>query len=268
MRSDAPAIRFDHVTCSFRSPSGAPWVAIDGVSCDVAPGSFVAVVGASGCGKSTLLNLAAGLLTPTRGSIQIFGEALAGLNRRAGYLAQHDTLLPWKDVLENVTLGLTFRGMARAEAVERGRTWLSRVGLDAHAARFPYQLSGGMRKRLALAQHLILEPAILLLDEPFSALDVHTRQRMGEELLSLWAGTRTTMLLVTHDLDEAISLADRVVVMTADPGGRIRGEYDVSLSRPRHVLDLRTDAAFGELYRAIWSALRDEVRRTEAALPR
>jgi NitT/TauT family transport system ATP-binding protein len=263
-RLDVPALRFDHVGHTFRLQGGQTWTAIEGVTFDVPRGRFLAVVGPSGCGKSTLLNVAAGLIAPTTGRIEALGQPVTGFNRHAGYITQHDALLPWKTALENVTLGPLFRGLSRGEAEGRARHWLARVGLTHHADRFPHHLSGGMRKRLALAQHLVLEAPILLLDEPFAALDAHLRQAMGDELLSLWTGTGMTVLLVTHDLDEAIALADEVVVMKAGPASRVCARYDVPLPRPRRVFDLRMDAAFNELYRNIWTTLGAEVRRTFA----
>jgi NitT/TauT family transport system ATP-binding protein len=260
--ADVPALRFVDVARSFALARGSRWVAIAQVSFEVPRGRFVAIVGPSGCGKSTLLNLAAGLLTPSAGCVEALGERLAGPNRRAGYLTQHDALLPWKTALENVALGLRFRGHSRADADARALDWLERVGLGDHASRFPHHLSGGMRKRLGLAQHLTLEPELLLLDEPFAALDVHLRQSMGEELLRLWTGTGTTVLLVTHDLDEAIALADEVLVMTAAPRSHICARHAITLPRPRRVFELRTDAEFHALYHRIWSTLGDQVRRS------
>ena len=254
-------LRFDAVTCSFALEGGQRWTAIANVSFAVPRGRFVAVVGPSGCGKSTLLNVAAGLLVPTAGQVDVLGAPVAYPNHLAGYITQHDALLPWKTALENVTLGPWFRGASRGDAERRARQWLERVGLAGQANRFPHHLSGGMRKRLALAQHLALEPPILLLDEPFAALDAHLRQAMGDELLRLWTGTGMTVLLVTHDLDEAIALADEVIVMTAGPSSGVRARYEVPLPRPRRVFDLRLDPAFHELYRTIWTTLGAEVRR-------
>jgi NitT/TauT family transport system ATP-binding protein len=249
-----PALRFVGVRRTFAPAADAAWTAIDEVTFDVPRGGFVAIVGPSGCGKSTLLNIAAGLLAPSAGRVEALG--------RPGYITQHDALLPWKTALENVSLGLIFRGVPAAEAHERAQAWLARVGLASHGDRFPHHLSGGMRKRLALAQHLVLEPSILLLDEPFAALDAHLRQAMGDELLTLWTGTGMTVLLVTHDLDEAIALADEVIVLSAGPSSRICARHPVTLPRPRRVFDLRLDPAFSDLYRTIWTTLGAEVRRT------
>jgi NitT/TauT family transport system ATP-binding protein len=256
-----PALRFDGVSREFLLPGGARSAAVADISFEVPHGHFTAIVGPSGCGKSTLLNVAAGLLAPTRGHVEALGSPVTGPNLHTGYLTQHDALLPWKTACENVALGPMFRGVAPAEAKADARRWLDRVGLAGSADRFPHHLSGGMRKRLALAQQLVLEPPILLLDEPFAALDPHMRQAMGDLLLTLWTGSGMTVLLVTHDLDEALALADEVLVMTAPPRGQICARYPVTLPRPRRVFDLRLEPAFHDLYSRIWTTLGAEVRR-------
>jgi NitT/TauT family transport system ATP-binding protein len=252
------ALRFDNVTQRF----GA-YTAIEGINLEAPTGAFVSVVGPSGCGKSTLLNLAAGLTQPADGFVSVFGERLSGINRKASYMFQHDALLPWKTAIGNIELGLRFRGVEARQAVERSREWAARVGLEGFAESYPAQLSGGMRKRVAMAQSWIVDPDILLMDEPFSALDVHTRLRMEAELLTLWASpsqkTKKTILFVTHDLEEAIALADEVLVLSSGPASRIVNRYTVDLPRPRDLIDIRTDARFHELYRRIWSELREEV---------
>jgi NitT/TauT family transport system ATP-binding protein len=246
------AIRLEGVSKQFGG-----YTAIQNVDLDVSAGAFVSVVGPSGCGKSTLLNLAAGLIQPSAGSVSIFGEPLAGLNRRAGYMFQQDALLPWKTVAGNVALGLRFRGAPDAES--QARDWIARVGLQNFAAAYPSQLSGGMRKRVAMAQSWIVNPDILLMDEPFSALDVHTRLRMESELLALWTTSPKAVLFVTHDLEEALALADEVVVLSAGPSSRVVNRYAVDLPRPRDLIDIRTEPRFAELYRQIWADLREEV---------
>ncbi|MFI5245352.1 MAG: ABC transporter ATP-binding protein [Gemmatimonadales bacterium] len=254
-----PALEFVRVSRSFALPGGRGYRALDDISLAVSPGAFLAIVGPSGCGKSTLLNIAAGLLAPTSGSVRVQGTALAGLNSHATYMFQQDALLPWKDVRENVALGLTFAGVRRAEAHARADAWLARIGLSGFARHFPAQLSGGMRKRVAMAQNWIIDRGLLLMDEPFSALDIHTRQRMEGELLALWGESRKTVVFVTHDLEEAIALADEVVVLSAGPASRVVSRHRVTLDRPRDLLDLRTDQAFIDLYRSIWADLRQEV---------
>jgi NitT/TauT family transport system ATP-binding protein len=256
------AIHLERVTKAFTTPGRSRYTAIQGVTLDVSDGVFLSVVGPSGCGKSTLLNLAAGLTSPSAGAVQIYGKSLSGLNRRASYMFQQDALLPWKTVLDNVTLGLSFRGKGRLTSRELGREWISRVGLDGFADCYPHQLSGGMRKRVAMAQSWIVDPDMLLMDEPFSALDIHTRLKMEAELLQLWSDSRKTVLFVTHDLEEAIALSDEVAVLSAGPGSRLVNRYEVNLPRPRDLIDIRTQPEFIDLYRHIWADLRQEVLKS------
>ena len=256
------SLRLEGVTCTFPERGGnAGYTAVEGVNLDIMEGEFVSVVGPTGCGKSTLLNVAAGLLAPTQGSVSVFGEKLRGINSRAGYLFQNEALMPWRTALQNVTAGLEFRGVGVQEARGRATDWLKRVGLAAHGHKYPHELSGGMRKRVALAQTLILDPKILLMDEPFSALDVQTRSLMENELLNLWAQDRKSVMFVTHDLEEAISLSDRVVVMSAGPASRLIGEFAIDLPRPRDVAEIRLTPRFVEIHKLIWTALRDEVQK-------
>jgi len=245
--------------------------AIEEISLSVPAGAFVAIVGPSGCGKSTLLNVAAGLLPPSSGTVRAAGEPLAGLNRHATYMFQQDALLPWKTVRDNVALGLTLGGATRGDAQAKADAWIARVGLARFASHYPAQLSGGMRKRVAMAQNWILDRGIVLMDEPFSALDVHTRQRMELELLALWDARsadgadapRKTIVFVTHDLEEAIALADDVVILSAGPAARVVAQHHVALPRPRDLLELRTQASFVDLYRGVWAVLREEVIKSQ-----
>ncbi len=255
------ALALERITCTFvaRDDPAQRYTAVRDATIHVAPGEFVSVVGPTGCGKSTLLNVAAGLLEPSAGSVRVFGETLAGINRRAGYLFQADALMPWRDALANVTAGLEFRGVPRGEAVAKGEDWLRRVGLGGFGDRYPHQLSGGMRKRVSLAQTLILNPQILLMDEPFAALDIQTRQLMENELLDLWSADRKSVVFITHDLEEAIALADRVVVLAAGPETRPIGEFAIDLPRPRDVAEIRLTPEFLELHTKIWHAMREEV---------
>jgi len=255
-QTSPPAVALSGVTQKFGS-----YTAVQAVDLEVGPGEFVAVVGPTGCGKSTLLNIIAGLRPPAAGEVSVFGEPLRGLNRRAGYLFQQDALLPWKTALDNAALGLTFAGVPRAEAHRRASEWLAKVGLAGFGDRYPHQLSGGMRKRVALAQVLIMDPKILLMDEPFSALDVQTRQLMENELLRLWEEDQKSVLFITHDLEEAIALADRVVVMSAGPASHPIGNFKIGLSRPRDVTEIRLTEEFLEIHREIWNLLREEVMR-------
>ena len=204
----------------------------------------------------------AGLLPPSSGLVDIFGEPLTALNRRASYMFQQDALLPWKTVLGNIQLGLTFRGQTGSDAAGEAKAWIERVGLQGFGDRYPHQLSGGMRKRVAMAQCWIVKPDLVLMDEPFAALDVHTRLRMEGEILGLWAGSGETVIFVTHDLEEAIALSDEVILLPAGPGSRLVGRYPVDLARPRNLIDIRMEPRFNELFRAIWSDLREEVLRS------
>ncbi len=256
-----PALLLDHITCAFasRERAGERYTAVKDTTITVAAGEFVSVVGPTGCGKSTLLNVAAGLLQPSSGDVVVLGEALAGINRRAGYMFQAESLMPWRSALDNVLAGLQFAGVDRAEAERRARDWLDRVGLTGFETRYPHELSGGMRKRVALAQMLILDPQLLLMDEPFSALDVQTRQLMENELLELWSANRKSVLFITHDLEEAIALSDRVIVLSAGPATRPIGEFAIDLPRPRDVNEIRLTPRFVELHTRIWHAMKDEV---------
>jgi NitT/TauT family transport system ATP-binding protein len=255
------AVALDDATVAFRLGDGRLYTAVEKATLHVADGEFVAIVGPTGCGKSTLLNVAAGLLKPASGSARIFDVPLSGLNREAGYLFQADALFPWKTALDNVAIGLEVAGAPRGLALERAQGWLTSVGLGAFGNRYPHMLSGGQRKRIALAQVLIRDPKILLMDEPFGPLDAQTRQIMGNLLLDLWSADRKAVLFVTHDLEEAIALADRVVIMSAGPSARIIGDWRVGLARPRDITEVRLDKEFHALHREIWSVLKTEVMK-------
>jgi len=266
----APVLALDRVGVEWpgATPGAPAYVAVEDVSLSVARGEFVSVVGPTGCGKSTLLNVAAGLLAPTSGAVLVGGERLSGLNRRAGYLFQADALMPWRNARENVEAGLIFAGAERDEARERAGQWLRRVGLSGFGDRYPHELSGGMRKRVGLAQVLILQPEILLMDEPFAALDAQMRQLMENELLDLWSAERRSVVFITHDLEEAIALSDRVVLLSAGPGTRPIGEFAIDLPRPRDVAEIRLTPRFLELHGRIWGALRSEVLKAYAVSQR
>jgi NitT/TauT family transport system ATP-binding protein len=260
-RVRASAVSLGAVTISFRLADGGSYTAVERASLDVADGEFVSIVGPTGCGKSTLLNVAAGLIAPSAGAATIFGAPLAGLNRQAGYLFQAEALFPWKTALENVAIGLETAGTPKAEARERAQAWLTRVGLSGFGDRYPHMLSGGQRKRVGLVQVLIRDPKILLMDEPFGPLDAQTRQIMGNLLLDLWSADRKAVMFVTHDLEEAIALSDRVVIMSAGPAARIIGDWTVPLARPRDTAEVKLDRAFHDLHREIWNVLKDEVMK-------
>src|SRR5580692_3793429 len=253
------AVVLDDATVAFRLADARFYTAVEKARLTVADGEFVAIVGPTGCGKSTLLNVAAGLLRPVSGTVKIFGQPLTGLNRNAGYLFQADALFPWKTAIDNVAIGLEIMGAPRQQALERAQGWLASVGLGAFGNRYPHMLSGGQRKRVGLAQVLIRDPKILLMDEPFGPLDAQTRQIMGNLLLDLWNADRKAVLFVTHDLEEAIALADRVVIMSAGPSARIIGDWRVPLPRPRDISEVRMEKEFHALHREIWSVLKAEV---------
>jgi NitT/TauT family transport system ATP-binding protein len=257
----ATAVAFHGVSVSFAIPSGV-YPAVARTNLTVGAREFVGIVGPTGCGKSTLLNVAAGLLAPATGETLVFGQPLTDLNRHAGYLFQQDAVMPWKTARDNVAIALEVAGTPRVEAVERAQDWLRRVGLSAFADRYPHQLSGGQRKRVGLAQVLIRDPKILLMDEPFGPLDAQTRQIMGNLLLDLWAGDRKAVLFVTHDLEEAIALSDRVIIMSAGPEARVIGDHAIDLGRPRDATEVRLLPRFHELHKAIWGQLRGEVMKT------
>ncbi|NUR58463.1 MAG: ABC transporter ATP-binding protein [Catenulispora sp.] len=258
------AIEIKDVSKRFLTPGGEVFTAIRDVTFTVEPGQFCAVVGPTGCGKSTTLSLVSGLDRPSEGTVAVGGRPVAGITDGVGFMFQADALLPWKTVLQNVALGLIFRRVPKKEALERARDWIRRVGLAGFEDRYPHQLSGGMRKRVAMAAAWITEPRVLLMDEPFGALDVQTKAIMSNELIQLWEASRPSVLFITHDLEEAIALADRVVVMTSSPGG-VKQVFDIDIPRPRgSVQEIRFGSRFLELHHEIWATLREEVEQAYA----
>lgn len=250
-------VSIDAVTMSF----GA-YTAVEDVNLTVADGEFLAIVGPTGCGKSTVLNAIAGLLKPASGSVSIDGNEVKGAQNDIGYLFQQDALLPWKTAIENVELGLMFRRVGLEERREKSMNWLAKVGLRGFEHRYPHQLSGGQRKRVQMAQALITGPKVILMDEPFSALDIHTRHLMQNELLRLWQEERRAVVMITHDLEEAIALGDRVAILAAGPRSRVIESFPVDLDRPRDVAEIKLDPRFMDLYRNIWASLRGEVEKS------
>jgi len=257
----AAKIELTGVTKRFVSPTGTLHTAIRDVDLVVEPGQFCAIVGPTGCGKSTTLSLVSGLSRPSAGSVRVGGQEVDGIATGMSFMFQSDALLPWKTVLGNVAMGPRFQGMNKKEAESAAREWLRRVGLTGFEDHHPHQLSGGMRKRTSLAAALINGPSILLMDEPFGALDVQTKAIMSNELLGLWEQTRPSVIFITHDLEEAVALADKVVVMTVGPG-TVKAVFDIDLPRPRGaVQEIRFDPRFLELHHQIWDSLREEVQR-------
>jgi len=257
------AVSLKNVARRFVTPAGEILSALEDFDLSIAPGEFFAIVGPTGCGKSTTLGLIAGLAKPQAGEVTLFDAPVDGVDRRVGFVFQQDAVFPWRNVLGNVMAGPLFRGVPKAKAEEMARDWINRVGLKGFEDHHPHQLSGGMRKRVALAQTFINNPQVLLMDEPFSSLDVQTRELMQEELLQLWAQAKSAVLFVTHDLDEAILLADRVAVLTTRPA-RVKSVHTIDLPRPRDVAKLRYDERFIAIARNISDDLREEVLRARA----
>ncbi len=250
---------FDDVTKEFLDPDGEPFVAVHGISLDIEQGSFVTIIGPSGCGKSTLLNMAAGLMVPTAGTVSHRGTPITAVNSTVGYLTQQNNLLPWRTAEANVALALEVQGIPKAERAVRVQRILDLVNLTNVRARYPAQLSGGMQKRVALARTLVYEPDSLLMDEPFGPLDAQLRLVMQRELLALWERDRRTIMFVTHDLEEAILLADRVVVFGSAPGTIIHVEK-IDLPRPRDIVALRADQAFTTIWERLWRMLEPQLK--------
>jgi len=255
----SPAIELINVSRRFLTPTGKSLTALRDFTMTVERGEFVAVVGPTGCGKSTTLNLVTGLASPSAGEVRVMGAPVNGIDPRIGFVFQTDALFPWRTVIDNVVAGPLFRGKPKAQAYAGARDWLARVGLARFEHHYPHQLSGGMRKRVALAQTFINGPEILLMDEPFSALDVQTRVLMHEELLKLWSEAKASVVFVTHDLEEAIALADKVYVLTAGPA-TVKSVYTIDLERPRVVAEIRYDQRFIDYSRTIWNDLKEEVQ--------
>ncbi|GAB2990744.1 ABC transporter ATP-binding protein [Nocardioides montaniterrae] len=256
---DSARIQVTGLTKRFLTPAGTAFTALKDTTFTVEPGQFCAIVGPTGCGKSTTLGMVAGLDRPSVGSVTVGGREVSGVTPGVSFMFQGDALLPWKSVLHNVMLGPVLNGMAKKQAADKARDWLRRVGLAGFEDHYTHQLSGGMRKRVAMAAALINEPDILLMDEPFGALDVQTKAIMQTELIGLWEELRPAVLFITHDLDEAVALADKVVVMTAGPGS-VKATYDINLPRPRGaVQELRYDQNFLEIQHKIWNTLKAEV---------
>jgi NitT/TauT family transport system ATP-binding protein len=261
--SETPAIHFADVRLAFAGEQ-KDVLALDGVSFDVPPGKITTVVGPSGCGKTTLLRLAAGLLAASEGAVLYKGTPVVGLNTNVGYVTQDSNLFPWLTALGNVEFPLAIRGVAAAERREKALHWLRLVGLEGFENNYPSELSGGMQKRVSIVRTLIYEPAVVLLDEPFGALDAQTRMGLHHELLELWRERKSTMLFITHDLVEAITLSDQIVVMTRRPG-RVKEIYEVPLVRPRNVFEIYLEPGFEAAYAALWKHFKSEISVTGIA---
>ena len=251
-------LSFQGVGQSFAQPAGGTLQVLDGISFDVPQSRFVSVIGPSGCGKSTLLTMAAGLLFPTAGQVTHRGARIATVNRDVGFVPQQAQLLPWKTLLENVAFPLTLRGVAAAERTRRAQEAIARVDLAGFEHHYPYQLSGGMQKRASIARTLVYQPDVILMDEPFGALDSQTRMQMQSDLQALATAERATVLFITHDITEAILLSDRVVVLSRRPT-HILAQVDITLPRPRNMFEPFATPGFNDAYDAVWSVLRGVV---------
>jgi NitT/TauT family transport system ATP-binding protein len=253
-----PAILIDDVSHRFTAPDGATMEALTNVSLSLQEREFFAIVGPSGCGKSTLLNMVSGLLKPTEGSIRLLGDGRTLNQRDIGYITQDSNLFPWATVIENIMVPLQIRKVDKREARERALEWIKLVGLSGFENHYPKQLSGGMQKRCAIARTLVYEPDLLLMDEPFGNLDAITRATLQNTILELWHQRQTSVMFITHDLTEAVSLADRVAVMSSRPG-RIRAVVDIGLDRPRDVHNITSAPQFRSLRQELWHLLEPEL---------
>jgi NitT/TauT family transport system ATP-binding protein len=253
-----PILIVDNIAMHFATAEGQV-TAVDNISFDVSPGEFLAVIGPSGCGKSTLFNIIGGLLGGYSGRISVAGETVSGPHASIGMVFQEESTFPWRNVVDNIAFPLEIAGMPRRERTERARRFISMVGLDGFEKRYPSELSGGMRQRVSMARTLASEPKILLMDEPFAALDEQTRLLLGDKVLQIQQQLKQTMLLITHNITEAVQLADRILVMTFRPG-RVKRVVDIDLPRPR-TSEIVSSEAFGRYVAQIWSDLREEASR-------
>ena len=255
---DDAILKADGISVRFDTPEGAV-IAVDDVSFTVRPGEFLSVIGPSGCGKSTLFNVIGGLLTHHAGVVSVAGETIAGPHRAIGMVFQEESTFPWRNVTDNVAFPLELTGMAKQQRIERARHFIKMVGLDGFDKRYPGELSGGMRQRVSLARTLASEPKILLMDEPFAALDEQTRLLLGDKVLQIQQTLKQTTLLITHNITEAVQMSDRILVMTYRPG-KVKRIVDIALPRPR-TSEIVGSEAFGRYVAQIWSDLREEASR-------
>ena len=253
-----PLLKVENIVKRFETPEGS-LTAVDSVSLNVSPGEFVAVIGPSGCGKSTLFNIIGGLLDEYEGRVSVAGETVRGPHPSIGMIFQEESTFPWRTVLDNVAFPLEIAGMAKAERLEKAQHFVELVGLDGFERRYPSELSGGMRQRVSMARTLASEPKILLMDEPFAALDEQTRLLLGDKVLQIQQDLKQTTLLITHNLTEAVQLSDRILVMTYRPG-KTKRMVEIKLPRPRSSEIVGSDA-FGHYVAQIWNDLREEASK-------
>jgi NitT/TauT family transport system ATP-binding protein len=257
----APLLSIEGVSKEYHV-RGKNVLALDSIDLSVNEGEFVTIVGPSGCGKSTLLNLIVGLLRSSSGRILFRGNAIHGISTKIGYVTQKDNLLPWRTLIENVEIALEIRGLEKSQRRQRAGDLIAQVGLHGFEGHYPHELSGGMRQRANIIRTLIYDPELILMDEPFGPLDAQTRVVLQEQLLALWSSTKKTIVFITHDLVEAIALADRVVLMTSRPG-KIKSVAPVRIPRPRDVYQIHEHREFRAAYESLWRELRPEVRMAE-----
>jgi NitT/TauT family transport system ATP-binding protein len=257
-RTPQPAIEFTEVSQRFQPRTAAPFTALHDVSLTVDEAEFCSIVGPSGCGKSTLLNMAAGLMRPTSGLVRVQGKQITAVNVDVGYVSQDSNLFPWMTARQNIELPLEIKGFSKSDRRALSGEWLRLVGLDGFADSYPHQLSGGMQKRCSIARTLVYDPNVVLLDEPFASVDAITRSLLQEMLLQLWSSKRKSVIFVTHDLNEAIALSDKVVVMTRRPG-TVKAVVDIPLPRPRNVHEIGDTAEFAEIHQAVWRSFKAEI---------
>ncbi|HEX3792556.1 MAG TPA: ABC transporter ATP-binding protein [Pseudonocardiaceae bacterium] len=252
------AITFTEVAQQFAPRTGPAFTALHEVNLTIGATEFCSIVGPSGCGKSTLLNMAAGLIQPTSGQVHVQGDRITSVNTRIGYVSQDSNLFPWLTARQNIELPLEIKGFSRADRRRLSSEWLELVGLTGFGESYPHQLSGGMQKRCSIARTLVYDPDVVLLDEPFGAVDAITRSVLQEVLLDLWSSRRKSVIFVTHDLNEAITLSDKVVVMTRRPG-TIKAVVDIPLPRPRNVYEIAETAEFAEIHQELWGFFKTEI---------
>jgi NitT/TauT family transport system ATP-binding protein len=255
-----PKIRLSNLTKQFPTKDGI-FTAIDNISLDIAPGTFFVIVGPSGCGKTTLLRILAELEKPSSGTVEIHADHPGKPSNSMVF--QGDSIFPWMTVWDNAAYGLTMRGVPEAQVREVVGHYLDKTGLTKFAKRYPHQLSGGMKQRVSIARAFANDPEILLMDEPFSALDEQNKTLLQEEVLRIWEEDKKTVVFITHSVDEAVTLGDKIMVMSAHPG-RVKAIIDVPFARPRNVLELRSQPEYGEMVYQIWGHLREEVQRAKA----
>lgn len=251
-----------NITHYYTSSNGKKTLAVNNVSIDIKRHEFVALIGPSGCGKSTLLNIMAGMIKNTNGEVLVEGEVLKGINPKIGYISQMDTLLPWKNVVENIAFGLEIKGVKKEDRLSIAKDLMKKIGLEGFENSYPHEISGGMKKRVTIARAIAIDPEVIFMDEPFGPLDVFTKEVLQDEILKIWKETKKTIVYITHDLAEAITLSDRVILMSNRPC-KVKKEYIIDIDRPRNVREIRFNNRFIELEKKIWNDLKGEVEESK-----